>query len=334
MNEKITFHQLASKLSELTGGNQTTSELFIKEFFATITEALKKDGNVKIKNFGTFILSNIKGDISVKFAPDKDIAEAINMPFSCFEAVELNDDVTDEILNTQEHNDSSAESPNPNTTIDIESEVTDVEQPVTDDELCPVEPEPEVCTEAETDDTPLSSVDIDDGVSDEIVEPVDVPRKCNWLVSVLCLIAGLVTGYLLYPVINHQNVSGNETPVAVIADTIEDVSNDTLPLPVEDSVKITATVDSISIAKPVVVYDTIGKSRFLTTMSREYYGRMEFWVYIYEENKANLGNPNRIKPGTAIIIPPADKYGIDKNNPDCIEKAKLKAMEIYAPYEK
>lgn len=343
MNEKITFHQLGSKLSELTGGTQSTSELFVKEFFATITEALQRDGIVKIKNFGTFILSDIDGEKKVKFAPDKDIAEAINMPFSCFEAVELNDEVTEEILNVHEQNECQPE--DTIAIIAVESETSDDGQPIIDDELYPTNSESD-CTSTEAEGSPLSSADNEDNTPDEthvstlkdeeteIHEPECEPDNCpedvsgkhRWAISVLCLIAGLFAGYLLYPIINQYNVPADKTTDTAIADTIEIIT--------EDSVKIATTPDSINIIKPIVVYDTIGKNRFLTTMSRKYYGRMEFWVYIYEENKANLGNPNRIKPGTAIIIPPAEKYGIDKNNPDCIDKAKLKAMDIYAPYEK
>ncbi len=352
MNEKITFHQLVDKLSELTGGTQSTSELFVKEFFATITDALKKDGNVKIKNFGTFILSDIDGDNIVKFEPDKEIAEAINMPFSCFEAVELNDEVTDEILNAQEHNEFSSE--NVNVTTDGEIEMSDIEQPVADDELCAAEPEQDDCTEVDTDGSPLSSADNDDNTPDsipefapmeeetEICEQEYVPddssqepsRKMSWAIAVICLILGLIIGYCVYPIMNNNKELNDNSLGIAIADTIGNSVDDTLALLVEDSAKIVVDYDSTCIAKSIVVYDTISRNRFLTTMSREYYGRMEFWVYIYEENKANLGNPNRIKPGTAIVIPPVEKYGIDKNNPDCVEKAKLKAMEIYAPYEK
>ena len=79
-----------------------------------------------------------------------------------------------------------------------------------------------------------------------------------------------------------------------------------------------------------VRYDTVSRIRYLTTMSREYYGDFRFWVYIYEENKANIDNPNAIAPGTVVVIPAASKYGIDKDNPASVEKAKAKAVEILA----
>lgn len=70
------------------------------------------------------------------------------------------------------------------------------------------------------------------------------------------------------------------------------------------------------------VYDTITTKRFLTTMAKEHYGDYNLWPYIYDENAAILGHPDRIKPGTKVVIPPASKYGIDASNPACVAKAK------------
>lgn len=81
------------------------------------------------------------------------------------------------------------------------------------------------------------------------------------------------------------------------------------------------------------VYDTISKTRFLTTMARDHYGSYHLWPYIYMENSNILGHPDRIKPGTRIVIPPAEKYGINANDKACIAKAKKLGVEIYARYK-
>ena len=57
-------------------------------------------------------------------------------------------------------------------------------------------------------------------------------------------------------------------------------------------------------------------------MSRKHYGRYEFWVYIYEENKDKIANPNSVSPGLVVVIPPSEKYGIDKNDEESVRKAK------------
>ncbi len=66
----------------------------------------------------------------------------------------------------------------------------------------------------------------------------------------------------------------------------------------------------------------IAEGERLTIISLQEYGSKDFWVYLYEENKSTIKNPENIVVGTSIIIPPASKYGIDKNNPESINKAR------------
>lgn len=92
----------------------------------------------------------------------------------------------------------------------------------------------------------------------------------------------------------------------------------------------TEASDAPKAEKPV--YDTITKTRYLTTMAKEHYGDFNLWPYIYEENKAILGHPDRIRPGTKVVIPPLSKYGVTVT-PAAIEKAKRLGTAIYARYE-
>lgn len=106
-----------------------------------------------------------------------------------------------------------------------------------------------------------------------------------------------------------------------------------------DSIGENASQDSQPEEVPTVpsdalVYDTIGTTRYLTTMAKSHYGNFNFWPYIYEENKAILGHPDRIRPGTPVVIPRLSKYGVDPTNPEEIEKAKQMGVEIYARYGK
>lgn len=81
-----------------------------------------------------------------------------------------------------------------------------------------------------------------------------------------------------------------------------------------------------------VVYDTITKTRYLGTMAKSHYGNYHLWPYIYKENEKILGHPDRIRPGTRVVIPKLSKYGVDPKNPADIEKAKKMGAEIYARY--
>ncbi|MDE6006852.1 MAG: HU family DNA-binding protein [Muribaculaceae bacterium] len=81
------------------------------------------------------------------------------------------------------------------------------------------------------------------------------------------------------------------------------------------------------------IFDTISHTRYLTTMAKQHYGNYHLWPYIYIENQDFLGHPDRIRPGTKVVIPPLSKYGVNPSNPADIEKAKKKGIEIYSRYK-
>lgn len=99
-----------------------------------------------------------------------------------------------------------------------------------------------------------------------------------------------------------------------------------------DSVPVTVAqpaIDSLQILfnQPRVYTEFLGSERIregsmLTHFAKRYYGKKEFWVYIYEANKDHLSHPDRIPMGTLIRVPKVDKRLIDANNPRCIDKAK------------
>lgn len=80
------------------------------------------------------------------------------------------------------------------------------------------------------------------------------------------------------------------------------------------------------------VYDTITKTRYLTTMAKDHYGNYHLWPYIYKENEKILGHPDRIRPGTKVVVPPLSKYGVNPDNKADVDKAKKLGNEIYARY--
>lgn len=126
----------------------------------------------------------------------------------------------------------------------------------------------------------------------------------------------------------EESVSKEETTAA--AEEVNSVENKA-EVPTEPSDNSASESKTPKQDEPV--YDVITKSRFLTTMARDHYGSYHLWPYIYMENSKILGHPDRIKPGTRIVIPPAEKYGIDAKDKNCIAKAKKLGVEIYAKYK-
>lgn len=94
----------------------------------------------------------------------------------------------------------------------------------------------------------------------------------------------------------------------------------------------TATPEPAPAAQPVK--DTVRPGYLLNDMAKKHYGNKCFWVYIYEENKAKIANPNRVGPGLVLVIPPAEKYGIDSSSAASIKAANEKAGKILTKYPK
>ncbi|MGM9824502.1 MAG: HU family DNA-binding protein [Muribaculaceae bacterium] len=153
---------------------------------------------------------------------------------------------------------------------------------------------------------------------------------------------GVVAGAALYAAADFAIKYYEDNRKVVSAETIEAddgevVAADTLPSDTladkaspKDSLKPTASTQSEPAKSTAVkqVTDTVTGSYFLTRMARRHYGNGHFWVYIYEENKGKISNPNNVRPGTVVVIPDAKKYGIDKDNPQSVEAAKRKEGEI------
>ena len=106
MNERLTIQDLIDLLAAKQGISKKDAEVFVKEFFLLIEQALEKDKNVKIKGLGTFKLIDvdsresvnintgerfqIKSHTKVSFSPDTSLRDTINKPFAHFETVVLN----------------------------------------------------------------------------------------------------------------------------------------------------------------------------------------------------------------------------------------------------
>ncbi len=85
-------------------------------------------------------------------------------------------------------------------------------------------------------------------------------------------------------------------------------------------------------SSPKVRKDTVKRGYLIHDMAKKFFGSKDYWVYIYEENKSKIGNPNNMQPGVVLDIPDAEKYGIVPGNAESLKKARQKAGEILARY--
>ncbi|MDE6390684.1 MAG: HU family DNA-binding protein [Duncaniella sp.] len=155
----------------------------------------------------------------------------------------------------------------------------------------------------------------------------------------------------LYPTQRAAAVTIEET----VEDPIEELLADTVakPLPADTLAAIAPEPKPEEQAKPAPeariaeepkpaaeapaseskpVYDTVKAGYLLQAMARKHYGAKVFWVYIYEENKAKIGNPNKLQPNMKVVIPPASKYGIDASSKASLGKAEQMERQIINKY--
>ena len=369
MNEKITFSEITQLLAKSTSTSKRMCELFLRELIATVSQALIDGEDVKIKGIGTFKVVQIKprkgvnvntgttmevgGHGKVSFTPDKALAEFINQPFAHFETVVLEDAMTDEklaaidkdypsVLDGEQESESDSEpahapEPEPVSGSPAEPEPIDEETPPVVEPAPPVvEPAPAIepalgrpvsrpmlvgipidgPTQPVPEPDPEEQTAADDYFyrpeprnaytpTPEQVEAAS-PRKRDyrWLI----LVAGILIGFLLSWLLMRGCSKSEAEPqeVAVPADTVVQAEEE-----------------------PVVVTETITNMNVLTTMAEKHYGSQWFWVYIYEENKDKISDPNNVPLGTVVVIPPAEKYDIDVKNPQSLKKAKMQSWKLF-----
>lgn len=170
------------------------------------------------------------------------------------------------------------------------------------------------------------------------------------IASLLSLVAGLAIGFFANNRLNlsHiKNVNIEAEGVNVIskteakegksatADSVASVAaghSDSIPAdtvsPGQGPTAVEPEAKTVETPRAAIVTDTVKANRYLTTMARRHYGKKIFWVYIYEENKNIIDDPDHIAPNTVVVIPPAEKYGIKAGDKESEADAMCRAQAI------
>lgn len=367
-NKIVNLNEVVSRIAVLSDVDEQTSREFMQAFSHVLTDALLNKDSVDIKAIGRFSTDEHQPGL-VKFEASLPLASVVNRPFSCFDPVELDDAVEvtaepapeKEIITTV-----AVETPQyaPTEELKAESDEEQATEAAIEDapvnETQPIEeivmPESIEKTETVSSDTMpnTSTVIIDDSkpLQVEIVDREGGSRRhplAGWIFSfgvVIGLCVGFVAGILLYDYIYpayDQDDSTDATapdldkpifeelsdivPEINESESQESTSEDTVnnAIAVEESAPAAKTATSTP-----VVTDTIAPGRYLASMARKYYGSYVFWVYIYEENRDKISDPDNVSVGTVVVIPDASKYGIDALSAESVKKAKARAAELVA----
>lgn len=178
---------------------------------------------------------------------------------------------------------------------------------------------------------------------ERIVKVVDrrPNRSTVALAAVIALVAGLVIGYLAYDWLNFNGPRNveisaekvNVHPAVPVVFETDTTATEVVPANTAHNAAATAENRAVQSARatekaPEIVTDTVGGRRYLSVIARQHYGKDIFWVYIYEENKDRISNPNNVPEGLVVVIPPAEKYNIDPASKESVHAAERKASEI------
>ena len=314
----------------------------------------------------------IPGHYKLSFIPDKVLREAVNAPFSSFSVEVLNDHVPIEDMTAVPSQDIDENNDICNTeNVELQDSKEIREKEEEDEPIEPAHEyiQEDKSADEESSESTVSSQEIEK-FQEEIIQPESetkveekeedcyedylrksASRKSFWWgvlsafgIIIICLAGGIffmgndspyvvkIGEYTLS--LGKQSIESrpmNNNPESVVLPE----NKDTLSEMEKDSVLKDSVISASPLAAPEVkpVIETIRSGVFLTTLARKYFGHKAFWVYIYEENKDVIKNPNQVPIGTRLTIPSASKYDIDANNRTSVEKAKALAAKIQSRYE-
>ncbi len=332
-NRTLVLQDIVAELTAATGKSEALCQAFVKNLFAVVAEQLAANGEAVLRGIGKFVVV----DGNVQFEADSDAAAFVNMAFECFEPMELADDFDGEEKVDDAAEDKTEETP---AAEEPQAEEQKNETSETDSEMLPP-PVPESEKPGDESETPAEDTD-DDAVSDE-EQPNDSDEEewteepkpscghrflwgfiSGFVVAVLLALAV----YFLVPALYMPRTvaTATQTDSTTVADTtVVDTA-----APVKEVVE--PQTDTVP-AKEEKVADKeqtflVTNTAYLSNISRKFYGHYAFWVYIYLENKDVIKDPDNLPVGAVLKIPAPEKYGIDKNNPESIKRAEIKALEL------
>ena len=335
--DKVTLRELAERmlasLPEGSGMTVETVETFLRSYFNLISDGLQRGETVKIKGLGQFA-PGVSLENPVIYVPGASLAATVNEPFAFFEPVPIDADSEQRIEESvpepepapAEHTDvpEAPEAPEVPETPEIPVIPETPTPPAYSAAQPPVwKPEPEPEPEPELEPEPAPQPAAPDPAPCPYRPYVTEKSGIHWSWILVGAIVGLIVGFFagsIWTTISHID---KRLEVLQPLNNPEPLDNPEPPEPLAPAVP----------PAPALT-DTVRAGYYFTNMAEKYYGDRIFWVYIYEKNADKLKHPEHTLPGTVLVIPPAEEYNIDKNNPESRAEAKRLAADIYQRYKK
>ncbi|MCL2650352.1 MAG: HU family DNA-binding protein [Candidatus Azobacteroides sp.] len=347
MREKINLQELTTLLSDKAGISKKDADAFLREFFGLMTDSLIEDKQVKIKNLGTFRLTEVENRESVNvrtgarvlipahtkisYIQDNTLSEIINKPYEA-----LKPKIIEETTSFQEP-EKMPETKKIKTKIQSEPLVNPVIIEEKEEKIIAQKERREniqgkKIKEKENifEETPASENIIPsfEPGEDEVSDVIAARRKKHVLIVVFTFLAVSILLVIFYFLSrDNKEVTNYARPVKTAYDLEKkekEEKNDEEVVYGETG----ETINPADTVMPIKQTLTPGKKRKtkvgerLTMISFEEYGDPVFWIYIYDENKNLITKDNYVKAGIELTIPSPEKYDIDKTDPKSIQKAR------------
>lgn len=331
-NRVLVLQDIVKALSHETDTSEALCQSFVKELFAIVAERLMDGESVTLKGVGRF---DVDGG-EVRFVADPDTAAAINSAFDCFEAIELADDFDgDEPVAEDETPADGAEPEEKESQTDgLEESEADSEEEKEEESTAETDADDETVTEEtdeeETEETAEEAEETVEEKYDDEPQPKRGGCRFAWgflAGFVTAAVVAAVAWFCLFGVVKKPS----SQPAVIADDTAKVAAADSdstaaVEKPQEQSEEKTAEPEKES--KKAEQTFKVTNTAYLSNISRKFYGHYAFWVYIYLDNKDIITDPDNLPVGAELRIPAPEKYGIDKNNPESIKRAEIKALEI------
>ena len=289
-----------------------------------------------------------------RFLPSEALCAALNKPFSMFAPVEVAPSSSSPDLELREIGQlDQLTKVEPLEVLFAPRELIqeEVVKPVVADE--PLQPEsPAVIVEEEILPAPVDEAPIEapqPAPSIAVTAPVEEdpfidqeahPRMLVWIFVALgiamafCLFIYLLS---IQPELEMKDkasaaveaVQPSPTPVvpAVPAQTLDETDTlQTTPIVTQEEATLSVAPSDAVVSTASSQAETIERVRLrpgdrLSRLALKKYGNKAFWVYIYEENRAQLKDPDNIPVGAVITLPAASKYQINAGDTNSINRA-------------
>lgn len=310
MNKFLTPGKMADRLEEKVELDRETTGRFTSELFEIIIRELQNDDSFSLFGFGSFkkiyVAPNkgrnphtgetiyIPAHYRIKFSPAGKLADRINSDYAHLEPILLEqDEMIHEGLLLKAERYIMTATPEPDTIID---ETAVMEESMNEDTV-PREPdlkEEIIETEPETPENEYVHHEPDFGFKKDSRSRT----MKTALISLISLLIILGLGWLIFRNDGPEDATEIVVTEEAVPEEPQAVEAEAVPAPVPEP----AVIEEVQ-TPPETSYDIAPGDSF-SLLAQKSWGNIYLWPYLYRRNSSTFPDPDLVRPGDNIVIPP------------------------------